>query len=254
MGPQIKNFSFGLQQTEAARPLLISHVFSPNIHLVINVICVFRGVSAEGNTYLMTSATASLKLPLLTSPGIDWVLRRGITFPFTLSITRQKWWLERGGVCICVCWEGFCFSSCTCLFYSWGFSDSQDQKVQQHTTRLNYSCKKPTLYLFNYLSFNSWLVSHGPQSFILNLAFQFNTHLASSWSQISGVSVSCGSFSPQELNHFWVWWRRGAQEKWRESKEGWGGTMCTHLQKWKMTMSDRREGRRDLPADKLNNT
>ena len=83
------------------------------------------------------------------------------------------------------------------------------------------------LYLFFYLPLNNWLVSHGPWSFMLDLAFQFSTHQALSRSQIR--SYSSGSFSPQEHNHFWAWWR-GV----------WGGR--EGRQRWKMTMSDHREG------------
>lgn len=58
---------------------------------------------------------------------------------------------------------------------------------QQNTTK--YSQTKfdlhPAFIQYIYFPFNNWLVSHGPWSFMLDLAFQFSTHLALSWSQIS---------------------------------------------------------------------
>lgn len=83
---------------------------------------------------------------------------------------------------------------------------------------------------------------------MLDLAFQFCAHLASSWSQIS-VCLQW-EFQPTRAKPLLrvvkgcVW--MGSRKEGRRGRGmvggGWGGTLHTHLQRWKITMSNRCEG------------
>lgn len=96
--------------------------------------------------------------------------------------------------------------------------------------KLDLQCAFLYLFAFQQLISLPW-----PQSFMLDLAFQFSTHLALSRSQIS-VCLQW-DFQPTRAQPL----QRAAEGCVRMGVRV-GVSLHTHSQRWKMTMSDRREG------------